>query len=558
MKKTKETRKNQKGITLIALVITIIVLLILAAISIATLTGNNGILTQAKNAKEKNIIGREKEEIGVAVNACKTQKYNNLDSDITAKELEDELNLNEEKANVIGSGTLTVKFNETGNMYKVSQNGTISETKYTEEGKTQILEVLSGDYALNANGMVVPYTAEEGTEYLKATIGEEIKEINGFKQFNFNYILDEDGNVFSMGETDENGNKIAEKVEELANIKYITAKWNGKYAINTKGEVYAWGNNNYGQLGIGTTEDMENPTKIEGLTNVKNLIMDDGSVLAVTENGEVYSWGNNNYGQLGNNTTNNTSKPEKVNGLSNIEQVYLNSHSAFALTENGEIYSWGNNYSAGLGLGQTNNKILVPTKIEQLSNIEKFYPGGANFAKTTDGQLYSWGDNSYGNTGLGTKSEVLSPQKITGIPSVVEMYGNGYSVFAKTTDGQLYAWGDNKSGDLGLGEEIKDTTRPNKVNIPSKVKYVSEHGYDSTKVAVTVENEVYIWGSNDKNQITSNSESSIIKNPINLKENHNIEKEFIDFKILDGTLHQLYFVTSDNELYVLAYGGAPV
>ena len=96
MKKTKETRKN-RGITLIALVITIIVLLILAGVSIAMLTGNNGILTQAKLAKENTALAKEDEENKLAKNneyineqtgkvipgkmATKTEKDNYVDSD---------------------------------------------------------------------------------------------------------------------------------------------------------------------------------------------------------------------------------------------------------------------------------------------------------------------------------------------------------------------------------------------------------------------------------------------------------------------------------------------
>ena len=63
--------KNQKGVTLIALVITIIVLLILAGVSIAMLTGDNGVLTQANEAKVTNIEGRVEEEINLAVQAAK-------------------------------------------------------------------------------------------------------------------------------------------------------------------------------------------------------------------------------------------------------------------------------------------------------------------------------------------------------------------------------------------------------------------------------------------------------------------------------------------------------
>ena len=62
MKGNKKQRKNSKGITLIALVITIIVLLILAGVSIAMLTGENGILTQAQKAKEETENAQANEE----------------------------------------------------------------------------------------------------------------------------------------------------------------------------------------------------------------------------------------------------------------------------------------------------------------------------------------------------------------------------------------------------------------------------------------------------------------------------------------------------------------
>ena len=65
MRKTKETRKKQKGVTLIALVVTVIVLLILAGITIAALTGNNGIITQATQAKDSNNIAGLKEKVEV-------------------------------------------------------------------------------------------------------------------------------------------------------------------------------------------------------------------------------------------------------------------------------------------------------------------------------------------------------------------------------------------------------------------------------------------------------------------------------------------------------------
>ncbi len=119
MKKTKETRKN-RGITLIALVITIIVLLILAGVSIAMLTGNNGILTQAKLAKENTALAKEDEENKLAKNneyineqtgktvkpgkiATSTEKDNYIDVDGDKATIPEGFTV-DEKENIISKG----------------------------------------------------------------------------------------------------------------------------------------------------------------------------------------------------------------------------------------------------------------------------------------------------------------------------------------------------------------------------------------------------------------------------------------------------------------------
>lgn len=126
----KKIREEESGITLIALVITIIVLLILAGISIATLTGENGILTQASKAKEQNEIGHEKEQITLAYNAAKIKKTSNSDSSgVTAEELNEQFRLQGDKATAGGSSPIVVEFEESGRKYNVDEEGNITEGK---------------------------------------------------------------------------------------------------------------------------------------------------------------------------------------------------------------------------------------------------------------------------------------------------------------------------------------------------------------------------------------------------------------------------------------------
>ena len=122
MKKINEKR----GITLIALVITIIVLLILAGVTISTLTGDNGLLTKTTDTKKENIIGTEKEKIGLGYNEYRIKKYAGANPELSI-----------EGAIVQGEGPWTITFTnaETHN-YTLSADGKTIEGPITGESIT--------------------------------------------------------------------------------------------------------------------------------------------------------------------------------------------------------------------------------------------------------------------------------------------------------------------------------------------------------------------------------------------------------------------------------------
>ena len=122
--KQKEIKKLNKGITLIALVITIIVLLILAGVSIAMLTGENGILSQAQKAGEQTDIGQEKEAIALAYNGARAE---NNGGDVDADDLNRNFGYNNTDATAEGSNPITVTFKESGRQYTIDENGVISD-----------------------------------------------------------------------------------------------------------------------------------------------------------------------------------------------------------------------------------------------------------------------------------------------------------------------------------------------------------------------------------------------------------------------------------------------
>ena len=204
--KNLKEKNETKGITLIALVITIIVLLILAGVSIATLTGNNGVLNQANRAKTENEKATELEMVKLAVTSIDAGNLNK--KEYNSAELQEEMDrvAGNEKTEVSGEGTLTVLFKDTKNMYYVMSNGNVGKMtdpnifKYTAEGyitgvKEEYIEAETerrsaylypkAKYAsLNNNIKLAAFKDPEIIYYLKEEVGTELfipSEINGTK-----------------------------------------------------------------------------------------------------------------------------------------------------------------------------------------------------------------------------------------------------------------------------------------------------------------------------------------------------------------------------------------
>ena len=196
--KQKEIKKlRNKGITLIALVITIIVLLILAGVSIAMLTGENGILTQAQNASKQTEIGEEKEQIALAYNGAVTKKQS---TDITADDLNEQFNANGvDNATASGENPITVTF-DSGRTYTIDENGNISAPT-----ESNIVATMS----IEGEKSTAEPTMPTGFSYVEGTVD------NGY------VIQDTSGNQYVWVPVDKN-QKIKINVTSKEDIESIT------------------------------------------------------------------------------------------------------------------------------------------------------------------------------------------------------------------------------------------------------------------------------------------------------------------------------------------------
>ncbi|XP_033952996.1 RCC1 and BTB domain-containing protein 2 isoform X2 [Pseudochaenichthys georgianus] len=220
----------------------------------------------------------------------------------------------------------------------------------------------------------------------------------------------------------------------------------------TDGEVFAWGHNGYSQLGNGTTNHGLTPALVS--TNllskrVTEVACGSHHTIALTTDGEVFAWGYNNSGQVGSGSTANQPTPRRVSScLQNkvVVNIACGQLCSMAVLDNGEIYGWGYNCNGQLGLGNNGNQ-QTPCRIAALQgvNIVRVACGYAHtLALTDEGMVYAWGANSYGQLGTGNKSNQALPTLInTDKERMVEVAAchTSHTSAAKTQSGQVLMWG---------------------------------------------------------------------------------------------------------------------
>ncbi|CAL7941032.1 unnamed protein product [Xylocopa violacea] len=171
-------------------------------------------------------------------------------------------------------------------------------------------------------------------------------------------------------------------------------------ALTYDGEVYAWGQNTSGQVGSGISTVQNSPRKVNNILNGKKVVQiscGDSSSIAVTDNGEVYSWGYNGVGQLGVGNFVNQPHPCRVKALAGIviEKVVSGYTHTLALSDEGVLYVWGANSYGQLGLNTDSNvwtpKKLVAPEMERVLDVAASHYNHISVAMGKDNQIFIWG-----------------------------------------------------------------------------------------------------------------------------------------------------------------------
>jgi alpha-tubulin suppressor-like RCC1 family protein len=266
-------------------------------------------------------------------------------------------------------------------------------------------------------------------------------------------------------------------VGNLSGITDITAGYLHTCALNSSGNVFCWGYNGHGQMGDNTTTTRNTPVQVKGVGNVGNLSnitsisSSDYHDCGLSNAGEVYCWGYNGYGQMGVNNGTQYYTPVKVLGvgavgnLSNIVQLSSGGHGSYGfncvVNNAGNVYCWGYGGNGELGDNTAVSK-SIPVQVKgvanvgNLSGISSVSAGGYHACSVaTSGSVYCWGHGPQGQLGDNGTVTRYTPVQVLGIGgtgnlnNIIAVASGSYHTCSVANDGQTYCWGQNNVGQLG-------------------------------------------------------------------------------------------------------------
>ncbi|XP_053714257.1 probable E3 ubiquitin-protein ligase HERC3 [Synchiropus splendidus] len=283
-------------------------------------------------------------------------------------------------------------------------------------------------------------------------------------------FLMRDGSVYSCGSNNcgQLGHEKTDGCPELVSalgtqkIENISCGQAHSLAVNEQGQVFAWGACDGGQIGLGIKEvAVRIPRLVKRLSDhrISQVMCGNQHCIALSRDGELFTWGQNTSGQLGlGKGEPNMLFPHPLKSLAGIPlaQITAGGDHSFALSLSGAVFGWGKNSAGQLGLNDKQNR-AVPCHIKFLRSQKVVYISCGDehtAALTKDGGLFTFGNGSWGQLGHGSTNNELLPRRVLELMGTEVSQitcGRHHTLAFVPSSGLVYAFGCNSHGQLGTG-----------------------------------------------------------------------------------------------------------
>lgn len=291
--------------------------------------------------------------------------------------------------------------------------------------------------------------------------------------------------------------------------------------VTASGHVLAWGRNDFGQLGNGTSADASTPVRVRlpGGAKVRQVRAGCDHTVALTSAGRVLAWGINGSGQLGNGSVASRETPVRVRipRGTKVTAVRAGCDFSLALTSRGGVLAWGDNFYGQLG-NDTTTASHVPVRVQLPAGtkVTAISTGGSfALARTAGGRVLAWGQNT--NAELGNDSTTSSdvPLRVDLPPGVrVTIISAGYNFAVARAAGRpfaYFAWGANNLGQYGNGSTAGSDTPVGvsaSVTGPGHVHLASLFAGCGHTLALLSNGAMLAWGANAEGQLGNGTTTS--------------------------------------------------
>jgi len=287
-----------------------------------------------------------------------------------------------------------------------------------------------------------------------------------------------------------NSNVAVEVPLSLASGTIITSIAGGRtYSVATAsdGTVWAWGDESGGYLGNGIMGSglITGPVQVlnstgGSLSNVVSVSSQGDHTLALKNDGTVWAWGENENGQLGDGTVGaNSPFPVQVSNLSGVIAISAGYSSNTALESDGSIWGWGyNGDDSDIGAGGAATPTALPATVPNLTGIKAIAAAKSHYlALDSNGNVWTWDDTTPGEISDGvTVTGSSTPVQVQGLSGITAIACGSYFNLALDSNNTVWAWGDNSYGELGNGSFTPqvDATSANEAGIDPAPQTVSQ------------------------------------------------------------------------------------
>ena len=256
-------------------------------------------------------------------------------------------------------------------------------------------------------------------------------------------------------------------------------------------ELYAWGQNQFGNLGVNSIVNVSSPTQVSGGGSWASITSGDQATASIKSDGTLWTWGRNEYGELalglpGNSNTNRSS-PVQVGALTTWANVTFGRNHVLAVKDDGTLWACGYNAEGQVG-DNTRARRSSLTQIGAGTTWAKTAAANlSSFATKTDGTLWAWGSSSTGLLGQNNTVYRSSPVQVGALTTWLEISGGGYNLLAIKTDGTLWAMGN----ETGTGTTINFSSP---VQVGALTTWNKIYAGRNAMFAIKTDGTLWAWG----------------------------------------------------------------